>query len=260
MKSSLLLAMSFVLLVGCVKYRIEHVDAKKFMKRKHSLPRDLRHDDDSYPGPLHRYDVYVYDSEGNTYVGSKNLIKDTLLTTKLKKHKSLELPDTIVLMHQRPFTKALHIHLKDSVQIEAGEVEIAPSDIQEMDYYEEIELTRGEKAGRWGGTLVLAIIAGFAFAALLVWLAITGIEEMLGINCYVATMAYGDIHAPEVQLLRKYRDEKLRHHWLGIWFMRFYYRTSPLFVFLAKDMGWLNRLIRKGLDRYVNYLKEKHNW
>lgn len=46
-------------------------------------------------------------------------------------------------------------------------------------------------------------------------------------RCFVATACYGSYDAPEVLILRKYRDEKLLNTFLGSAFVRFYYAVSP---------------------------------
>ncbi len=45
--------------------------------------------------------------------------------------------------------------------------------------------------------------------------------------CYVATAAHGDLDAPEVRTLRRFRDQRLRPHSLGRAFIVFYYRFGP---------------------------------
>jgi hypothetical protein len=42
-------------------------------------------------------------------------------------------------------------------------------------------------------------------------------------RCFVATVVYGDIDAPEVCVLRMFRDKCLARHFVGRTFIRFYY-------------------------------------
>jgi hypothetical protein len=45
--------------------------------------------------------------------------------------------------------------------------------------------------------------------------------------CFIATATYGSPLAPEVQLLRDYRDEELALSPAGRWFIRLYEKSSP---------------------------------
>jgi hypothetical protein len=73
-------------------------------------------------------------------------------------------------------------------------------------------------------------------------------------GCYIATMVYGSYDAPEVMVLRKFRDNKLYQSFLGKKFIQFYYKYSPLLVEKLKDYKTINLIIKKILDNVVNYL------
>lgn len=56
-----------------------------------------------------------------------------------------------------------------------------------------------------------------------------GIERPKG-ACFVATVCYGDYDAPEVRVLRRFRDEKLMKTAAGRVFVRLYYSASPFWA------------------------------
>lgn len=78
-----------------------------------------------------------------------------------------------------------------------------------------------------------------------------------GGGCYIATCVYGSYEAPEVRLLRRYRDEFLKPKAAGRLFIRIYYAVSP---WLVRRFGG-NRLFRKFwktyLDKRVERLRKK---
>lgn len=46
-------------------------------------------------------------------------------------------------------------------------------------------------------------------------------------NCFIATAAFGSALAPEVVLLREYRDKELAQYRVGRWIIRAYEKFSP---------------------------------
>jgi hypothetical protein len=76
-------------------------------------------------------------------------------------------------------------------------------------------------------------------------------------GCYVATSIYGSYDAPEVLVLRNYRDNNLSKTLFGKAFIQFYYTTSPSFVKLTKNMDTLNLIIKRQLDKLVCRLINK---
>lgn len=77
-----------------------------------------------------------------------------------------------------------------------------------------------------------------------------------GGGCYIATAVYGSYDAPDVLVLRSFRDQVLRKHWLGRCFIKAYYFLSPPIAERLKDARRINGLVRAALDRFVARLSE----
>jgi hypothetical protein len=73
-------------------------------------------------------------------------------------------------------------------------------------------------------------------------------------GCYVATSVYGDYDAPQVQVLRRWRDQTLSRSSLGRSFVRFYYSVSPSLVRAVGDRRWFSTPTRWVLDRLIRKL------
>ncbi|GHV32937.1 hypothetical protein FACS18949_05550 [Clostridia bacterium] len=76
-------------------------------------------------------------------------------------------------------------------------------------------------------------------------------------KCYVATAVYGDYDAPEVRVLRGFRDNTLKRGVFGRLFIRVYYALSPPLAKKLRPDTRAGRAIRRLLDKFVGYLKEK---
>ena len=66
--------------------------------------------------------------------------------------------------------------------------------------------------------------------------------------CFIATAAYGDADAPEVEALRRFRDRKLLTNRPGTAFVRLYYRLSPPIAHLIARKPRLRTAVKKTLD------------
>ena len=66
--------------------------------------------------------------------------------------------------------------------------------------------------------------------------------------CFIATAAYGDIDAPEVDQLRRFRDRSLMTNAVGRGFVRTYYRVSPPIARLIARKPKLRLMTRKVLN------------
>jgi hypothetical protein len=63
-------------------------------------------------------------------------------------------------------------------------------------------------------------------------------------GCFIATAAYGSPMAPQVDVLRVWRDRHLRPHWPGRAFIRAYETVSPPLADAIRDSAWLRAAVR----------------
>ncbi|CAN5152039.1 hypothetical protein BH09BAC5_BH09BAC5_27900 [soil metagenome] len=133
----------------------------------------------------------------------------------------------------------------------------------------------GDDGEVWGiaiGLLILFVLLGILILVLLYYLIAYAVHQNTNTNnnnnssgsgssnsgsnsgCYVATMVYGSYDAPEVLVLRRFRDEKLNHSKAGRAFVRWYYRWSPPFVEKYHHLNWLHKIIKPILNQLVRFL------
>jgi ribosomal protein L7/L12/DNA-directed RNA polymerase subunit RPC12/RpoP len=73
-------------------------------------------------------------------------------------------------------------------------------------------------------------------------------------RCYIATAVYGSYDAPQVVVLRRFRDEVLSKSLFGRAFIRTYYAMSPPVARRLENAGRMNRIVRRILDTVVRRL------
>jgi hypothetical protein len=78
-----------------------------------------------------------------------------------------------------------------------------------------------------------------------------------GSGCYVATMVYGSYDAPQVMVLRRFRDNFLAEYAWGRSFIQWYYAHSPAFVERYRNSTVINSVIRFLLNGFVKLLSIK---
>lgn len=76
-------------------------------------------------------------------------------------------------------------------------------------------------------------------------------------GCFIATLCYTSCDAPEVIVLKKYRDNRLKKTVFGRVFVGLYSRFSPYAVFFLKKHPIIHQWIRKTiLDRIVDLIRQ----
>lgn len=73
-------------------------------------------------------------------------------------------------------------------------------------------------------------------------------------GCFIATAAYGSADASDVLLLRRFRDQHLRSHRLGRWFIHLYEHTSPPLARWIAQRAWARFLVRRLIVRPLAHL------
>ena len=71
-------------------------------------------------------------------------------------------------------------------------------------------------------------------------------------GCYIATCVYGSYDAPEVLVLRDFRDNELSKNIFGRLFIKVYYAISPILVRWFGKTKWFNVVWRKILDKFIS--------
>lgn len=78
-------------------------------------------------------------------------------------------------------------------------------------------------------------------------------------GCFIATAVYEDYNAPEVLILRKYRDEILLKNVLGKQFVQAYYFISPSISRLINKSEFLKNVLKTPLiSPFVKYVKKRY--
>lgn len=78
-------------------------------------------------------------------------------------------------------------------------------------------------------------------------------------GCFIATACYGDYDAPEVIVLRKYRDEILQQTIGGRIFIKMYYSISPTFAKVIQHSSYLKHIIRQiFLKPLISHIENKN--
>lgn len=83
-------------------------------------------------------------------------------------------------------------------------------------------------------------------------------KEERGLWCFIATSVYGTASAPEVILLRNFRDQVLTRYILGRWFTDIYYKVSPPLASFIENKAMVKNIVRRlVLDPLVRFLSRR---
>jgi len=77
--------------------------------------------------------------------------------------------------------------------------------------------------------------------------AITAYPDLPKKGCFIATAAYGYYSAPQVMVLREFRDQYLLTNALGRAFVRWYYEYGPIGAEYMNSHPWLKPVVRAAL-------------
>jgi hypothetical protein len=76
-------------------------------------------------------------------------------------------------------------------------------------------------------------------------------------SCFVATVAYGDTYHPDVNYLRRVRDEILVHNRFGRVFIWTYWRVGPILAKLLMPHPHLRKIARGVLARMIGQMRDR---
>ena len=74
-------------------------------------------------------------------------------------------------------------------------------------------------------------------------------------GCLIATAVYEDFNAPQVKVLRKFRDESLLQSAIGRFFVRLYYRFSPPLADFVRRHRFLKPVFKPPIELLIRMVK-----
>lgn len=80
------------------------------------------------------------------------------------------------------------------------------------------------------------------------------IESKSGASCFVATVCYGDAYHPDLDVLRRFRDETLSKYRWGNRFIDWYYQAGPKIASYVAERKHLKALVRACIRNLVRVL------
>src|SRR3989338_7857647 len=75
-------------------------------------------------------------------------------------------------------------------------------------------------------------------------------------GCFIATAVYNTPDAPQIEILRKFRDKVLLESNIGRFFVQLYYRLGPPIASFVKRYSILRAMTKRVLTLIVFFLKK----
>jgi hypothetical protein len=252
----LIVLIFFLSVTGCRTYRQETLNADDFYSSK-----QIQH-------TIDKYDVYVHDGQNSYKMTSSSVNGDTVKGVLIK----VNATDITLRPKGRKeiakHRKDLNLYLKTPVDpsLSNKAFKISKADVDRVDAVVKNKKSMFEI---FAGISLLIILTAVLIYGLIV-VAVKGSDassnqsadssadssndSSKGSGCYVATMVYGSYEAPEVLVLRRFRDHFLANYFFGRVFINWYYAHSPSFVERYKNSPKVNYLIRFLLNGLVKFL------
>jgi hypothetical protein len=252
-----IIAALLLILVGCNPYKRISLTGGEFYGRNKVIKN------------LDDYDVYVHDADSvyqiaDPIITENSEISGEVIEVQNKKAALIKASDTtaVKLVNEQD---DIHIYLDEGETIKPESLKLPESSI------DSVILSGKEKKGALGVALTI-LLACLVLSTILFLVLVFALLSASGDStsdsgdsgsggsdsdsgCYIATMAYGSYEAPEVLVLRKFRDQFLDKFAWGRAFIQWYYRTSPAFVKKHESKKWLHITLRKMLSGFVFVLK-----
>jgi hypothetical protein len=241
---------------GCRTYRQETLNADEFYSNK-----QIQH-------TINKYDVYVHDGQNSYRMTTSSMNGDTVTGTVIKVNATDIIPRPRGRKEIAKHRKELNVYLKKPIDPSTSN-NIFKINKGEVDRVDAFVKNKKSIFAIFAGIALLIILAGLVIYGLIV-IAVKGSDQSSnqsagssndssndsskGSGCYVATMVYGSYEAPEVLVLRRFRDHVLANYFFGRAFINWYYAHSPSFVERYKHSPKVNVLIRFLLNGLVKFL------
>jgi hypothetical protein len=230
--------LTLVLLTSCRNYDNIRYSKATVFKKKPVAER------------IEEYDIYVHDDSGKTFrVKEAEVLEGNLVG------KTVEIADSTI---SGDTLNDMHLYLNESEVINptfGGEQTFSNDNVRYVNMRGTSKATKTKIAF---GVLIALLLIPIALIVGVIYLASNsdassdsqGSDSSSG-GCYVATMSYGSYDAPQVLVLREFRDRFLQKFGAGRAFIAWYYRNSPSFVEKHRNKKWLHSALRLPLNALV---------